>query len=248
MLFRSVDKSPDRKVFVDGRNVDYGYEFLRKTMDAAQDPSTWKQLEEEFGLTYAVFNYTPNRELYAESVPYANHLDRNPDWALVYIDDQIAVYFKRIPEHTELIDQYEYHFINPEKLDRGTVFQSIAQENVHALETELLRVSRSDAEGIKALLLLVKLYFASNLPDDALRVLSKTMERQPMHYEAYEIAGQVYEKAGRYEEAVQMFTKSMQYSSHLDASYDYARFAEVWEKAGHAKKAEQFRRKALLSQ
>ena len=239
---------PDRKVFVDGRNVDYGYEFLRKTMDAAQDPSTWKQLEEEFGLTYAVFNYTPNRELYAESVPYANHLDRNPDWALVYIDDQIAVYFKRIPEHTELIDQYEYHFINPEKLDRGTVFQSIAQENVHALETELLRVSRSDAEGIKALLLLVKLYFASDLPDDALRVLSKTMERQPMHYEAYEIAGQVYEKAGRYEEAVQMFTKSMQYSSHLDASYDYARFAEVWEKAGHAKKAEQFRRKALLSQ
>ena len=239
---------PDRKVFVDGRNVDYGYEFLKKTMDAAQDPAVWKQLEEEYGFTYAIFNYTPNRELYAESVPYANHLDRNPDWALAYIDDRAAVYFKRIPEHMELIKQYEYRFITPEKLDRGTVFRGISQKNVHELETELLRISRSENEGIKALLLLAKLYHASNLPDDALRVLSKAMERQPMHYEAYEIAGQVYEKAGRYEEAVQMFTKSMQYSSHLDASYDYAKFAEVWGKAGFAKNAERFRRKALLSQ
>ena len=239
LLFRGY---PDRKVFVDGRNVDYGYEFLKKATAAAQDPEVWQELEDRYGLTYAVFNYTSKREVVSKSVPYSNHLDPDSEWALVYIDDQAAIYFKRIPEHKDVM---EYHFVTPEKLDRGTVFEDITQENLQALEAELLEIVQQDAKGVKALLLLAKLYHSSGLPDDALRVLSEAMERQPMHYEAYEIAGNVYEKAERYPEAVEMYEKSMEYSSHLDSSYDYERFAEVWKKAGYTKEAESFRQKAI---
>ena len=236
---------PDRKVFVDGRNVDYGYDFLKKTTSAAQNPEVWQQLEDEYGLTYAVFNYTSKREITSKNIPYANHLEPDTEWALVYIDDQAAIYFKHTPKHKDVIEQYEYHFITPEKIERGTIFEGTAQKNVHALEAELLRMAQSNAKGVKALLLLAKLYHSSQLLDDALRILSEAIERKPMHYEAYEIAGQVYEKAGRYEEAVEMFTKSMEYSSHLDSSYDYERFAEIWEKAGYTKEAESFREKAI---
>ena len=239
-LFRGY---PDRKVFVDGRNVDYGYEFLKEMAAAAQNANVWQKLEDQYGLTYAVFNYTPDQYTHTESIPYANHLNPNSDWALVYLDDRTAIYLKRVPGHNDALEQFEYHFVTPKKLNDGTVFQGITQINIHALEAELQRISRSDTHGVKALLLLGKLYYTSSLPDDALRVLGKAMERQPMHYEAYEIAGQVYEKAQQWEDAVQMYKKSMQYSSHMDASYDYERFADVWEKAGYTKKAESFRRR-----
>ena len=70
LLYRGY---PDRKVFIDGRNVDYGLDFMARTYAGGVDADRWKALEDEYNLTYAVVDYDAIRTL--ESLPYSQILD-----------------------------------------------------------------------------------------------------------------------------------------------------------------------------
>ena len=80
---------PDRKVFVDGRNVDYGMDFLTRTYAAGVNPDRWKELAERYHVDYALVDYDAIQE--KDRLPYSVILDRNADWPLVYIDDWVAI-------------------------------------------------------------------------------------------------------------------------------------------------------------
>ncbi|MBU0767307.1 hypothetical protein KKF55_06055 [Patescibacteria group bacterium] len=198
---------PDRKIFVDGRNVDHGYPLLKKTFDAAYNKEVWKELEDDYALTYAIIDYRPKKDPDV-AYPYG-HLNENPQWALVFLDDWAAIYFKRIPENASVISKYEYSLLTPDNFMRGTVFDDITQQDVRELVDELLSQSDSDKEGITSLLLLADIFIASQIYDNALAVLDEAILRQPRDYRPYEIAAEVYGKLGNEEKAEEMYGRAV---------------------------------------
>ena len=174
LLYRGY---PNRKIFVDGRNVDHGYEFLDRMFKASKDPKIWQEIEKKYDLTYAIIDYMPKTNSDA-AYPYG-HLNSNPGWALVYLDDWTAVYFKRISEHIGIIETNEYKFLTPENFARGTVFNEIKQNSARDLTDELLRQSSSDKSSVRSLLLLAEIFYASGIDENALMVLEEAQRRQP---------------------------------------------------------------------
>ncbi|MDP7247840.1 MAG: hypothetical protein QF741_04425 [Candidatus Peribacteraceae bacterium] len=197
---------PDRKVFVDGRNVDYGYEFLDKTFKAANDEKIWKELEDKYNLTYALVDYKPKKN---PDSPYAYmHLNNDQKWSLVYINDWIALYYKNIPEHRNILDKYAYTILDSDNFGRGTVLAEVEQSDVRLLADELMRQSASDPQGITSSLLLAEIFIASNILDNAKMVLEDAIQRQPKRYEPYELMATVYEKMNEKEMSDVMYRKA----------------------------------------
>ena len=176
---------PERPVFYDGRNVDFGYDFMRSALDAAQSPEVWKTLEDRYGFHYAVFYY----DLFTDILPfpYIGHLGTNPQWALVYLDDWMAVYLKDTPLNHAAFDQYRFRVLTPEMLESGIVPDQIAPEEVAVLERELLRIMNGSEGSFKAHILLANLYEAGNLPQDRAAVLQSMQKRWPQRYRTLEI-------------------------------------------------------------
>jgi len=203
LLYRGY---PDRKIFVDGRNVDHGYEFLKKTFDAARDGEDWKDIEEKYDLTYAIIDYRPKRDPNA-IYPYS-HLDENPNWHLVFVDDLIAIYLKDIPQHKSIIQENEYKILTAQSFGRQTVFDEVDQRQAKALTDELLRQANEDPQGITSLLLLAKIFTASQIYENALMSLEEAMQRKPQNHEPYELAASVYDKMGETQKADEMYEKA----------------------------------------
>ena len=197
---------PDRKVFVDGRNVDYGYEFLDKTFKAANDEGIWKELEDKYNLTYAFIDYKPKKN---PDAPYAyRHLNNDPNWSLVYINDWVALYYKNIPEHRIVVDKHAYKIIDSNNFGRGTVLDEVDQANVRLLVDELIRQSASNPESITSSLMLAEIFIASGILDNAKMVLEDAIKKQPKHYEPYELMASVYQKMNDKEMSDLMYKKA----------------------------------------
>lgn len=176
LLYRGY---PERKVFVDGRNIDYGYEFLSTTLAAAQDETLWKELETTYDLSYALISYLPKGRQW-EQYPYTTHLDANANWSLVYLDEAVAVYAKNTKENLPVRTNYSYEILTPERLHKMDVFEHVSgQEQVHALERDLLRTSTQSKESTAGLLLLADLYASSGLMEDLHTVLTEARNRKP---------------------------------------------------------------------
>ncbi|MFH1367846.1 MAG: hypothetical protein ABII64_01840 [Elusimicrobiota bacterium] len=95
---------PENKVFVDGGNVEYGIEFLDKTMNYHK-PEIWNEFEKKYHFTAAIL----------EQLDFYNavYLDVRKDWVLVYWDDYALIYFKDIPENSWFIKKFGYKILKP---------------------------------------------------------------------------------------------------------------------------------------
>src|SRR5262245_16697334 len=146
----------DRKVFVDTRNVDYGYAFLKRTFDAANDQEIWNGLDREYHFTHAVVWYAPF--VMSPSLPYIRHLEHDPDWALVYMDDRTAVYLRETCENAATIAHYQYKLVTPVDLYTGDVIGRTPRARLGDLVEELTRLAAADPDSIQARLLLAQIY------------------------------------------------------------------------------------------
>lgn len=105
-------RSPERKVFVDGRGgLFYPVRFMDDYFEMLQDEKEWKASEEKWGFDYALLDY----DMMGRRFP--QHITQNPDWALVYWDNHSAVYLKRSPENQRTITKYEYLIARPNFYD-----------------------------------------------------------------------------------------------------------------------------------
>jgi tetratricopeptide (TPR) repeat protein len=107
-----------RQVFIDGRYrrvytpTEYGE--YKGIMESA---AAWRAGENKYGFDYALVEY----DLLSRRFP--EHLLTNPDWALVYWDNQSLVFVKRTPERAGLIAAREYRVARPMFLDMGYLDQ-----------------------------------------------------------------------------------------------------------------------------
>lgn len=101
-----------RKVFIDGRYrrlytpAEYG-----EYKEALESAAAWRAAEQKYGFDYALLEY----DLLSQRFP--EHLRDNPQWALVYWDNQSLVYVKRTPARAAMIAAREYRVARPNFLD-----------------------------------------------------------------------------------------------------------------------------------
>ncbi len=101
--------APAQKVFIDGRNDQvYRPEFFAQVSLSPAQPAVLEQLVEEYGVTYAVLECTT---MITTSYQW---LYQNPDWRLVFLDDQAAIMVKRTPESREYLERFAYHELRPD--------------------------------------------------------------------------------------------------------------------------------------
>ena len=107
-----------RQVFIDGRYrrvyTPAQYGEYKGIMESA---AAWGEAEKKYGFDYALIEY----DLLSRRFP--EHLLTNPDWVLVYWDNQALVFVKRTPERAGLIASREYRVARPRFLDMGYLDQ-----------------------------------------------------------------------------------------------------------------------------
>lgn len=189
LLYRG---SPKRTVFIDGRNVDYGYAFMKAALDARTNKTVFDELQQEYGFTIAVIEYAANSE--PDAALDFTYLESHPDWALVHIDDHVAVYVLRTPEHEPLIAEKQYRVLTPTSFFHQTVLETLQSSDVPQLTKELVQSAESSSDDIRALVLLSMLQTSLGHPDQGFAFAQEALKRKAGRYEPY-LAGAVALKA-----------------------------------------------------
>ncbi len=229
-------------VFVDGRNVDFGYDFLRRMFDAAQQEKVWMDLEKQYDLSVAVLYYDLVADL--APMPYVALLEKRPDWVLVYLDDWTAVYLKDTPAQHAIIEKNRYAALTPGGMENGSVADEAASGEGEVIEAELIRVIQQSSSSLKPRIALARLYLRAGLTTDALGILQDAVQRWPHRYEPWEALGTLYGMQGKWAEAGEMYEKVIAVAGKNVEGIDYDALADVFEKAGDDTKAEMYRKKA----
>ena len=229
----------DRKVFVDTRNVDYGYAFLKRTFDAANDKDVWSGLDRDYQFTHAVVWYAPF--VTSPPLPYIRHLERDATWALVYLDDRTAVYLRRTSENALTIRHFEYRLVTPLDLYTGDVIARTPRAQLSELVEELTRLAATDPDSIQARLLLAQIYIQVYRDDDALRLVQATMATQPRAYRPHALLASLYARQEKWADAGREFETAIDLAGDSGARFDYAYIAEIFDKAGDPAKAARYR-------
>jgi len=233
LIFRGY---PGRKVFVDGRNIDYGYAFLKSTFEAANDRTTWDMLQQEYGFTLALIHFAPT--LGAAPLPYAGLLDRHPQWKLVYFDDSVALYAKDVPEHAALA---AYAFLTPANVAEAGILDDIAQAELPELEQELLRAIAEQPSSIRARLVLARLYMHSGRYQAGETLLRDAILAQSHQEKPYELLGVLFMRTGAWADAATMLEAARERTNAAMGEINPSVLSEVHERAGHLWRARWYR-------
>ena len=93
-----------REVFVDGRSLEYGGDFLKRALRWS-DPAVFAELDARWHFDYAVFR---QGESYL-----ARRFDEDPDWSCVYFDDATLVYAHKGRADSRVARTLGYRFLRP---------------------------------------------------------------------------------------------------------------------------------------
>jgi len=131
---------PKHKVFVDGRLVEYGTDFVYKCFNYYKTPGIMERWDKEYNFSAAV--------LYKSSEYTSRYFDESKDWALVFWDDNSMVYFKRIPANSRFIEDFWYKYIKPGCSPQNYLSQYPKKEVLKELDRAVLSAPNSKMPGV----------------------------------------------------------------------------------------------------
>ncbi len=233
---------PDRKVFIDGRNVDYGFDFMLQAFTAGFEPESWKKLEDRYAVTYAIVDYDAIK--HADLLPYSSHLDKDTNWALVYLDDWVAVYLKKTPENLHIIQRLQYKFVSATTLEFHDSFSDAEASDMPEIIKELRRVQIDNPEGIKATVALAKIALREHRVDDVKALVDTARSIRPWSPEPLVILAGLYTEQQEWKKAAEIFTQVLRLAGDNYPNMNYRFIADIFGKAGHPWKAWYYRPKA----
>ncbi len=236
LLYRGY---PDRKVYIDGRNVDYGFDFMNATYQAGLDGEHWDIIEDKYNVTYAIIDYMAIAK--AGRLGYSVHLDKNPTWKLVYLDDWTGVYVKDIAANKDIIRNSTYTILNPINVEKGAVLDTVTPENKEKIIQELQRMIAGNADGIQGRLLLARMYIADGTYALASSLLEEVKTIQPHHADAYQLLGTIALSQQQWVEAADYYTQMLTRTGKAYPNINYPAIADVFAKAGHPLNAAWYR-------
>lgn len=229
---------PGRRTFVDGRNVEYGRDLLYDVQQSAGDPQIWQRLSDRFDFTYAVVEREDASRL--PSLPYSSHLNNNPQWKLVYVDDTSEIYAKDLPANQSVIEQFGYQTIIPEALESGIEFEQTPGQDAARIERELKRVIADSPSGIKARIILAEYYQKYKKLDEARSLANEAVQLASWRPEVYELRGQIAYEQSQWSQAAADLERSLKLSRGEGRQINYAFLAQVFSKAGNSAKAQRY--------
>lgn len=190
----------DIPVFLDGRNLDYGYEYIHRAVNAGVDANEWLALDAEYGFTHAAIAYYLQADMHP--IPYTDLLDADAHWHLVYLDDWVAVYINDAENgQTSVIDEYAITTLTPAMLHRLEIPSEMGLATFRTMEAELNRMIEANEEGVQAHIYLATLYTALQQYNLAEVVLNTAIERQPNNYRIYLAFAKLRMEQGRWNDA-----------------------------------------------
>lgn len=187
-------RSPGRKVFVDGRSLEYGPAFVSDAVRWFR-PDVWTRLDGRYHFQLALIDqHGPG---YTCGV-----LDDDPRWRLVYWDDSALVYV-RADGVNAAAARAGYRYLRPNELDFGYLDAEMSRSPAAVIGV-LSELDRSIAAAPAHLNpLLLKGYVLSRLgmTEPALKVLEQAIAVAPGRPEPYYQSAMVLQRLGRDAEA-----------------------------------------------
>ncbi len=229
--------SPKRKVFVDGRNIDYGDAFLTPLIAAATDPAAFRRLEDQYGFTVALIDLSDARE--SDFIQYLEPLRRDPSWVPVYFDDDVAVFLKDVSENHEAIARLRYQILTPENFTSGQAIVGVT--DYAPVIAELERAVAQAPHSLQAKFLLGRVLIAEGKMTEAGQTAQEALALRTDDYRPYQLLGLVLARQGKYDAAEQAFTISLTKLTAADAKPIRAYIAMIFDNLGEHKRAARFR-------
>ncbi|NOS66985.1 MAG: tetratricopeptide repeat protein [Candidatus Peribacteraceae bacterium] len=224
---------PSQKVFVDGRNVDYGEEFLSQLFAAATNADVWYALVQKYNFSMVLVD---TADLKGDAPgAYIRHLGQDARWSLVYLDDEIAMYLANISLHHDITP---YHLLAPENLRPGSDLPTVI--DAAALQTELRQSISQAPHSLNARLLLARLLIAQGNIAEAQAPLAEALQLAPDDYRPYEVTGLLLARAGDLDGAEFAFDEALARLGRSEAIPIREYVARIFEQLGEAQRAKKY--------
>ncbi len=103
---------PDKKNFIDSRNLNDDIFFKYNDL-ISKRPGFEKKLD-EYGIDYAIY-LAPDLVRMPEEMQSTiiSYFCTSPNWKLIFWDDKSFLWVRNLPKFEELIQKYEYKYLNP---------------------------------------------------------------------------------------------------------------------------------------
>lgn len=148
---------PLQKVFVDGRPEAYPADFFQNVyIPMQQDSDMFNQIDNRYHFNSIFFSHTDQTPWAAS---FMKAITANPAWALIYLDDTVAIYAKRNKQNENLIHTYD-----------------ITQ--THGTEND------TDLKNTTLLFQLAHFYYQVGWPEKELAIYTKILQRDPKNCNA----------------------------------------------------------------
>jgi tetratricopeptide (TPR) repeat protein len=178
-------------------------ELINEYLFALSRESVWRRLERD----YAVDHVVADRQAAVDSL--MDFVERDTSWALVFADDQAALYLKRGPRFAPLIARFAYPHL---RLAGDHVAQDGARAEAdtafrHQLQAELERAAAASAQNASLRSLLANLALLDGRWSAARRQLeqARAVDRELPHY--YERLGLLSLVQGQPRQALRWFER-----------------------------------------
>lgn len=230
---------PDRKTFVDGRNVDFGYDFLEKLFSAQYDQRVFRELQAEYQFNHVLIYYQAYQEV--EDLPYVVYLQNFADWSLVFVDDDSAVYVLR----SEYPAVPGYKYLRPEmlRMPSSVLTNTTVQQSV--LQAEVQRAIEASPSSVRLPLVLAASYMQTGQVAEAESLITTVIDQVPYDFAGYNLLALLRVRQERYAEAGTLFEQAIAAGGGAKGTVmDYEDLSWVFEMAGNEKKSRYYLEKA----
>jgi tetratricopeptide (TPR) repeat protein len=181
---------PERKVFVDGRSLEYGADFLRAAL-AWYRSETWSALDAEWNFDYAIVRRHPS------GAYTARVFDADPAWGLAFWDDEAMVYLKRDGANGDVLVRREFKLLQPGRSNHQYVAALVSEPGgVDRVLAELDRALADDPSIANALQLKTFVLAGAGRLGPALATARRAVEAHPGRAQAHFLHGWVLESGG----------------------------------------------------
>lgn len=202
---------PKRTVFVDPRGQ-LTPDLLEKMQLALSQNSVFSQLEMKYGFDSCLVSYPPLSSDIKDLIalrPGSDLALSNPEWALVYWDDNSLVYLKKGGRYDAVIQKDEYRFVKPAN---GVYGLSLRLGEPDYAENVAKEVERNIKEtgSARAYLLMGGLLSSEQRYDESIAMYKKALGSPVAASEVFDGLAYAYLMTGSYDESIRYCQRALE--------------------------------------
>lgn len=207
---------PEKKVFIDGRNLVYGDEIYRHYWQISRQSDAFRKLMDFYGVDFFVLRTLPKN---ADKATYVHSfLSDSDQWLPVFWDDVSIIYVENKSLNQDVIRENGYKFIDP-------IADNYLQKNVDPqrdnaqIAQELDRMMASAENSVFANIIAAKVYGNIGEFEKALEHYQRLSELDPTNPFVFRNLGILYYHYKYFAEAEEAFQKALKFDDENSELY-----------------------------